>query len=63
MNDSDALAKKIALELYRLEHIDNLTTEEAEMLMGCKRKTLYNRHIPHNKCGWSKKAILEFMAR
>lgn len=63
MNDNTDLAKKIAIELYRMEHIDNLTTEEAMLLMGCKRQTLYNRGIPHNNSGWSKKAILEYMAR
>lgn len=58
-----AIGKAMAVELYKLQTVDVVTTEEAMQLMKCSRKALYNRGIPHNRCGWSKKAILEYLER
>lgn len=56
------VGKVMAVELYKMENVDVITTEEAMMLLGYKsKKTLYNNKIPHNQFGWSKKAILDLL--
>lgn len=47
----------MALEMYRLEHTDFVSVDEACALLGCKKSTLYKKRLPHNQYGWSKKAI------
>lgn len=57
-HDNEEIGKAIALQMFRLEHCDSLTTQEACALLGCKKSTLYKKAIPHNQYGWSKKAVL-----
>jgi len=59
----DELGKKIALELYRLEHTDIVSCQEACALLGCAKSTLYKKNLPHNNYGWKKQAILDYLSR
>lgn len=58
-NAHEEIGRAMALEMYRLEHCDTLTSEEACALLGCKKSTLYKKtHLPHNNYGWSKTAVI-----
>lgn len=57
------MGKAIAMQMYRLEHCEMLTTQEACMLLGCKRSTLYKKGLPHNQYGWNKKAVVEELTK
>lgn len=53
----------MAIQAYKLEHTDILSTQEACLMLGCKKSTLYKKALPHNQYGWSKKAIIALMNR
>lgn len=57
----EIIGRTMARELYRLQHCDLISAEQAAHLLGCTVKTLYNRKIPHNRHGYSKKAVLEML--
>lgn len=59
MRNNEEIGRAMALQMYRLEHCDLLTCGEACALLGCAKSTLYKKDLPHNKYGWSKKAVLE----
>ena len=55
----EEIGKAMAVQMYRLERCEMLTTQEACMLLGCKRSTLYKKGLPHNQYGWDKAAVIE----